>query len=154
MVIGKNIRYLRKKANMSQDELAKKLGYKSFTTIQKWETGGAIPTFEKLEKIASIFKVSFYNLTNNDLTNNDLEKTIPPEYYFFNGEQIKRYEDPDLQFEIESTDESLMLLRGETPEDDILEDIKAKFKVIDIPCLLYTSPSPRDRTRSRMPSSA
>ena len=25
---------------------------------------------------------------------------------------------------------------------------------IDISCLLYTSPSPRDRTRSRMPSSA
>ena len=26
--------------------------------------------------------------------------------------------------------------------------------VSDISCLLYTSPSPRDRTRSRMPSSA
>ena len=26
--------------------------------------------------------------------------------------------------------------------------------VLNIPCLLYTSPSPRDRTRSRMPSSA
>ena len=25
---------------------------------------------------------------------------------------------------------------------------------LPIPCLLYTSPSPRDRTRSRMPSSA
>ena len=25
---------------------------------------------------------------------------------------------------------------------------------ISVPCLLYTSPSPRDRTRSRMPSSA
>ena len=25
---------------------------------------------------------------------------------------------------------------------------------INRPCLLYTSPSPRDRTRSRMPSSA
>ena len=25
---------------------------------------------------------------------------------------------------------------------------------VDSPCLLYTSPSPRDRTRSRMPSSA
>ena len=25
---------------------------------------------------------------------------------------------------------------------------------LDIDCLLYTSPSPRDRTRSRMPSSA
>ena len=30
------------------------------------------------------------------------------------------------------------------------------FEVVDncIDCLLYTSPSPRDRTRSRMPSSA
>ena len=27
-------------------------------------------------------------------------------------------------------------------------------RVVDITCLLYTSPSPRDRTRSRMPSSA
>mgnify|MGYP000060267710 CR=1 FL=1 len=28
------------------------------------------------------------------------------------------------------------------------------LEVEAIPCLLYTSPSPRDRTRSRMPSSA
>ena len=28
------------------------------------------------------------------------------------------------------------------------------FKKSDIPCLLYTSPSPRDMRRSRMPSSA
>ena len=33
-----------------------------------------------------------------------------------------------------------------------IEDIIARANVID--CLLYTSPSPRDRTRSRMPSSA
>ena len=37
--------------------------------------------------------------------------------------------------------------------------IKASFNmevelVEETPCLLYTSPSPRDRTRSRMPSSA
>ena len=29
-----------------------------------------------------------------------------------------------------------------------------KFDIISSTCLLYTSPSPRDRTRSRMPSSA
>ena len=29
-----------------------------------------------------------------------------------------------------------------------------KFFASNNPCLLYTSPSPRDRTRSRMPSSA
>ena len=27
-------------------------------------------------------------------------------------------------------------------------------EMLDAPCLLYTSPSPRDRTRDRMPSSA
>ena len=31
---------------------------------------------------------------------------------------------------------------------------KRKLKIIVLTCLLYTSPSPRDRTRSRMPSSA
>ena len=29
-----------------------------------------------------------------------------------------------------------------------------RWLTMDEPCLLYTSPSPRDRTRSRMPSSA
>ena len=44
--------------------------------------------------------------------------------------------------------------------DTILEDfLKNECKNINHPfsacfCLLYTSPSPRDRTRSRMPSSA
>ena len=33
------------------------------------------------------------------------------------------------------------------------EKTKTKFDLINN-CLLYTSPSPRDRTRSRMPSSA
>ena len=41
-----------------------------------------------------------------------------------------------------------------------LEDMESKVAqaaglvIRDLPCLLYTSPSPRDRTRSRMPSSA
>ena len=35
-------------------------------------------------------------------------------------------------------------------------DIKAliSYPLADLPCLLYTSPSPRDMRRSRMPSSA
>ena len=36
--------------------------------------------------------------------------------------------------------------------DHILNSFEFKDKLR--PCLLYTSPSPRDRTRSRMPSSA
>ena len=38
---------------------------------------------------------------------------------------------------------------------DILKTLaEVDFSIEYIPCLLYTSPSPRDRTRSRMPSSA
>ena len=41
-------------------------------------------------------------------------------------------------------------------EEVTTPDVIEKSSIIDktIPCLLYTSPSPRDRTRSRMPSSA
>ena len=34
------------------------------------------------------------------------------------------------------------------------DDAKITGLAGSLPCLLYTSPSPRDRTRSRMPSSA
>ena len=36
------------------------------------------------------------------------------------------------------------------PRDHYAQEIRDQFET----CLLYTSPSPRDRTRSRMPSSA
>ena len=38
-------------------------------------------------------------------------------------------------------------------EDDHILDY-GKFTIVINPCLLYTSPSPRDRQKSRMPSSA
>ena len=41
--------------------------------------------------------------------------------------------------------DELDLVRARAGADDVDHDIG---------CLLYTSPSPRDRTRSRMPSSA
>ena len=36
---------------------------------------------------------------------------------------------------------------------ELIKEMKRNFHYF-FPCLLYTSPSPRDRTRSRMPSSA
>ena len=47
---------------------------------------------------------------------------------------------------------------GDAPANDAVvidgEGLFALPGLIDCHCLLYTSPSPRDRTRSRMPSSA
>lgn len=67
MTLAKNIRYLRKKKNWSQDDLAAKLGKKSYTTIQKWESGVADPTFKTLVDLAQVFGVDIDALANTDL---------------------------------------------------------------------------------------
>ena len=48
------------------------------------------------------------------------------------------------------------LRKGQTDRQMMLVDISGAREALDMDnaCLLYTSPSPRDRTRSRMPSSA
>lgn len=55
MCLAENIRFLRKKKNMSQEELASLLGYKSYTTIQKWESGASEPPLKSLRKMSEIF---------------------------------------------------------------------------------------------------
>ena len=58
--------------------------------------------------------------------------------------------DPELGLKVK---EHLERMGLETPMTKLVNaDMSVKIKNID--CLLYTSPSPRDRTRSRMPSSA
>ena len=39
------------------------------------------------------------------------------------------------------------------PSNGTITDVDGNF-TLSVPCLLYTSPSPRDRQKSRMPSSA
>lgn len=66
--IGANIRYLRTLRGYSQEELAEKLGYKSYTTITKWESGISEPTLKKTTEIASFFNLSVNDLCYKDLT--------------------------------------------------------------------------------------
>lgn len=81
---AKNVRYLRKKFNMGQDELADKLGYKSYTTIQKWESSHSEPTLSTLHKIADIFNISINSLVDVNLENEgnkeDLDNSIPSHF--------------------------------------------------------------------------
>lgn len=66
--IGNNIRYLRTQRGYSQEDLAEKLGYKSYTTITKWESGVSEPTLKKANEIASFFNLSVNDLCYKDLT--------------------------------------------------------------------------------------
>ena len=64
------------------------------------------------------------------------------------GEQVEPEKKPvDLVRETEVSDPNTPSQDQDLPAPATLEDVE---KI----CLLYTSPSPRDRTRSRMPSSA
>lgn len=66
-VLSKNIRYLRKKNDWSQEYIAQKLGYKSYTTIQKWEMGTSEPPLKKLKELALLFNVDINDLANKDI---------------------------------------------------------------------------------------
>ena len=73
MAFSNNLRYLRKKFNMSQEDLANKLGYKSFTTIQKWESGVSEPSVTVVKQLSKIFNVSMDDIVNTDLSKENSE---------------------------------------------------------------------------------
>ena len=55
---GSRIESLRASKGISQLELAKMLGYKSDSTISKWESGASIPTGTKIVKLAQVLGTS------------------------------------------------------------------------------------------------
>ncbi|MBR3277745.1 MAG: helix-turn-helix transcriptional regulator [Lachnospiraceae bacterium] len=96
-MFAKNIRFLRKRAELSQDKLAEMLGYKSFTTIQKWESGVSEPSMATAQKIANLFHVDI-----DDLIKVDLEaRGEKPEGYYFDDDTAalaqQIYEDKELR---------------------------------------------------------
>lgn len=68
MNLAKNLRFLRKKHQQSQQDLADLLEYRSFTTIQKWEDGSSIPPLSVLQQLAQFYRVNIDQMTKQDLT--------------------------------------------------------------------------------------
>lgn len=58
MTPGERIKILRVKNDISQKKLSHDLGYKTYTTISKWEADASLPPGKELKKLASYFKVS------------------------------------------------------------------------------------------------
>lgn len=68
MFLAKNIRYLRLKYGLSQDYVAEKLGYDSYTTIQKWESGKSEPPLGKFYLLSQMFNADMHTLYTVDLS--------------------------------------------------------------------------------------
>lgn len=88
-MLGDNIRYLRLKQGLSQDFLADKLGYKSYTTIQKWESGVSEPPVKKLKELASIFNIDMDDLASKDLQNENDNSIVENANLTLNDEEKK-----------------------------------------------------------------
>ena len=75
-MFSENLITLRKLHNISQEELAEKVGV-SRQTMSKYETGESVPDIEKSKAIADVFGVSLDDLVNyNPVENSGL--IIPP----------------------------------------------------------------------------
>ena len=92
--IGLRIRELRSEAGMTQEELARRLGYKSKTTINKIEMGERSLTQTKIKQIADILRVSpMYIMgweqpyNNMDSTSDNMESAL--EGYYTDPETAK-----------------------------------------------------------------
>lgn len=74
MEIGNKIMELRKKNNLSQEELAEKVGV-ARQTISKWELSETSPDLKQATELSKIFNVSLDDLVGNDIKDILIEKT-------------------------------------------------------------------------------
>ncbi|MBN3348314.1 hypothetical protein CF050_15875 [Clostridium botulinum] len=94
MDIGMNIKKARKKAGVTQKELAEKVK-KSERMIQKYENGEVIPSIEIIGKISDVLNVDFYSIVND------------PDYEFDNPKYSNTEHDHRLTNAIKSADEKI-----------------------------------------------
>lgn len=82
-MIDANIKYLRKKAELSQEELAEKLNV-SRQSVAKWENGDSLPDIIKCRELAMIFGTTIDNLINYSFEDEDIidKEDIDGKYVF------------------------------------------------------------------------
>lgn len=126
MSISKNIRYLRRKCGWSQDFLAEQLGYKSYTTIQKWESGVSEPPLKKVHAIAALFNVDIDELTKADL---EKEQSAP-----HHSTTLSSKEERDIARQLEATLSQLsdadgaLMFDGEPLDDETRDLLRASLE--------------------------
>ena len=77
MTIGERIKQKRLELNMSQDELAKKVGYKSRSSIQKIEAARDLP-LRKVSKMADALETTPGHLMGWDVEDNEEVSVVAP----------------------------------------------------------------------------
>ncbi len=75
MNLGNNLFQARKKAGLSQESVAEKLGV-SRQTISKWETDETIPDIYQTKKLAKLYNLTLDELIDFDIDVKEIEEII------------------------------------------------------------------------------
>lgn len=75
MRLGSNLYRARKKAGLSQEAVAEKLGV-SRQTISKWETDETLPDIRQSKELALLYKLSLDELIDFDLEVQEIQEAI------------------------------------------------------------------------------
>lgn len=67
-VFARRLRSCRRRAEMSQSELARRVGYAHYSTVRSWESSVAMPSEKTLDAIAAVFGVSVEYLSGSEVT--------------------------------------------------------------------------------------
>ena len=78
-IIAQNLVDLRKKNNLTQNDLAKKLNY-SDNTISRWEHAEITPSIETLQQISEIYSIKIEDLLKEKITQ-EMEKDNKTIFY-------------------------------------------------------------------------
>ena len=82
-MFSENLTELRKLHNMSQEDLAEKIGV-SRQTLSKYETGESLPDIEKCRMLADVFGVSIDDLISYS-RDNSMGLNVPPKGKYIFG---------------------------------------------------------------------
>lgn len=75
MNFGEKILDARKKANLSQEEIAEKLNI-TRQTVSKWESNETVPNINQVKLLAKIYKISLEELLNYNKVDEEIESII------------------------------------------------------------------------------
>ena len=126
MSIGERLKEYREKRGMSQDELARKLGYKSRSSINKVEAEGRSMPQDKIKKAAQVLNVSpLYLMCWTDdpaIIDHGVQETVTHVAFTESGNyEVVRFPDA-----IMKKDNTILDMRSLTEEekDDIIKYIE------------------------------
>ena len=139
---------LKSKINQTR-ELSEKMGkYNDLANVISQTKGIMLNFNDDLKEINKTIKDKTTSLTDMIEENIEILTNQP------NSKNLPHFTQTAERVTFEVTDESLIPDEYKRYSLDKIKINKALTEDPNTPCLLYTSPSPRDRQKSRMPSSA